>query len=385
MAKAKMPYATVFRAPLEIEKGVATLAWQNDERGLQIDGHDIDVQANAIHARGDFRYLQPEGDEPWLGILAGINVTDGGQAWRYFPENLMGKALVDYLSAAIQGGQADNATLVYGGNPRLFPYKHNEGQFEVLVPLRNATFAFQPDWPALKNFDIQLDFINDGLWMKTDDVALGGVKATNLTAVIPDYLKEKLLIDADINGPGKAVGPYFKDTPLKDTLSTALDELQLDGDVSARLHLDIPLDGEMTTAKGDVVLNHNNLFIKPLNSTVKDLRGAFSFVNGNLKSEPLQAMWFNQPVNIDFTTTEGAKAYQVAVNLNGNWQPAKTGVMPQQVSDAVSGSMGWKGKVDIELPHSAGAKYNVSIDGDLTGIASRLPPPLDKPAGRRYR
>lgn len=73
---------------------------------------------------------------------------------------------------------------------RLFPFKHNEGQFEVLVPLRNATFAFQPDWPALKNFDIQLDFINDGLWMKTDEVALGGVKATNLTAVIPDYIKE---------------------------------------------------------------------------------------------------------------------------------------------------------------------------------------------------
>lgn len=41
----------------------------------------------------------------------------------------MGKALVDYLSGAIQGGQADNATLVYGGNPHLFPYKHNEGQF----------------------------------------------------------------------------------------------------------------------------------------------------------------------------------------------------------------------------------------------------------------
>ncbi len=48
----------------------------------------------------------------------------------------MGKDLVDYLSGAIQGGEADNATLVYGGNPQLFPYKHNEGQFEVLVPLR---------------------------------------------------------------------------------------------------------------------------------------------------------------------------------------------------------------------------------------------------------
>ncbi|WP_437889776.1 AsmA2 domain-containing protein YhdP [Phytobacter sp. V91] len=382
MTQAKMPYATVFRAPLEIEKGVATLDWQRDARGLQLDGRNIDVQAKAIHARGDFRYLQPTGDEPWLGILAGINVTDGGQAWRYFPENLMGKALVDYLSAAIQGGQAENATLVYGGNPKLFPYKHNEGQFEVLVPLRNATFAFQPDWPALKNFDIELDFINDGLWMKTDDVALGGVKASNLTAIIPDYLKEKLLIDADINGPGKAVGPYFKETPLKDTLSTALDELQLDGDVSARLHLDIPLDGNMTTAKGDVMLNHNDLFIKPINSTVKDLRGKFSFINGNLKSEPLQATWFNQPLNIDFTTTEGAKAYQVAVNMEGNWQPAHTDVLPPQLGGALSGSLGWKGKVGIDLPYGSGARYSVNLDGDLTNIVSKLPPPLDKTSGK---
>ncbi len=150
MQQAKMPYETVFRAPLEIENGVATLSWLKNENGFQLGGRDIDVKAKAVHARGGFRYLQPTGDEPWLGILAGISTDDGSQAWRYFPENLMGKALVDYLSGAIQGGEADNATLVYGGNPHLFPYKHNEGQFEVLVPLRNATFAFQPDWPALK-------------------------------------------------------------------------------------------------------------------------------------------------------------------------------------------------------------------------------------------
>ena len=162
-----MPYETVFRAPLEIADGQATISWLNNDKGFQLDGRNIDVKAKAVHARGGFRYLQPANDEPWLGILAGISTDDGSQAWRYFPENLMGKDLVDYLSGAIQGGEADNATLVYGGNPQLFPYKHNEGQFEVLVPLRNAKFAFQPDWPALTNLDIELDFINDGLWMKT--------------------------------------------------------------------------------------------------------------------------------------------------------------------------------------------------------------------------
>lgn len=381
MKQAKMPYETVFRAPLEIADGQATISWLNNDKGFQLDGRNIDVKAKAVHARGGFRYLQPANDEPWLGILTGISTNDGSQAWRYFPENLMGKDLVDYLSGAIQGGEADNATLVYGGNPQLFPYKHNEGQFEVLVPLRNAKFAFQPDWPALTNLDIELDFINDGLWMKTDGVNLGGVRASNLTAVIPDYSKEKLLIDADIKGPGKAVGPYFDETPLKDSLGATLQELQLDGDVNARLHLDIPLNGELVTAKGEVTLRNNSLFIKPLDSTLKNLSGKFSFINGDLQSEPLTASWFNQPLNVDFSTKEGAKAYQVAVNLNGNWQPAKTGVLPEAVNEALSGSVAWDGKVGIDLPYHAGATYNVELNGDLKNVSSHLPSPLAKPAG----
>ncbi|EFH5617289.1 AsmA2 domain-containing protein YhdP [Escherichia coli] len=381
MKQAKMPYETVFRAPLEIADGQATISWLNNDKGFQLDGRNIDVKAKAVHARGGFRYLQPANDEPWLGILAGISTDDGSQAWRYFPENLMGKDLVDYLSGAIQGGEADNATLVYGGNPQLFPYKHNEGQFEVLVPLRNAKFAFQPDWPALTNLDIELDFINDGLWMKTDGVNLGGVRASNLTAVIPDYSKEKLLIDADIKGPGKAVGPYFDETPLKDSLGATLQELQLDGDVNARLHLDIPLNGELVTAKGEVTLRNNSLFIKPLDSTLKNLSGKFSFINGDLQSEPLTASWFNQPLNVDFSTKEGAKAYQVAVNLNGNWQPAKTGVLSEAVNEALSGSVAWDGKVGIDLPYHAGATYNVELNGDLKNVSSHLPSPLAKPAG----
>ena len=381
MKQAKMPYETVFRAPLEIEEGVATINWLKNDKGFQLDGRNIDVKATAVHAHGGFRYLQPANDEPWLGILAGISTDDGSQAWRYFPENLMGKELVDYLSSAIQGGQADNATLVYGGNPQNFPYENNDGQFEVLVPLRNAKFAFQPDWPALTNLDIELDFINDGLWMRSDKVNLGGVQASNLTAVIPDYSKEKLLIDADISGPGKAVGPYFDESPLKDSLGATLEQLQLDGNVNARLHLDIPLNGELVTAKGEVALKNNSLFIKPLNSKLDNLSGKFRFINGNLTSEPLTARWFNQPLNVDFTTNEGAKAYQVAVNLSGNWQPARTGVLPTQINDALSGSVTWDGKVGIELPYRAGATYDVELRGDMKNVSSHLPSPLEKSAG----
>ena len=38
----------------------------------------------------------------------------------------------------------ENATLLFAGDPRLFPFKHHDGMFEVAVPVRNATFQFQP-------------------------------------------------------------------------------------------------------------------------------------------------------------------------------------------------------------------------------------------------
>ncbi len=252
MAKALMPYAGVFRAPLEIAAGEATLSWVKNDKGFMLDGRDIDVQATGVRARGGFRYLQPQGDDPWLGILAGISTNDGGQAWRYFPENLMGKALVDYLSGAIKAGQASDATLVYGGNPHLFPYPHNEGQFQVYVPLKNATFAFQPDWPA---------------------------------------------------------------------------------------------------------------------------------VNGDLNSQTLSATWFNQPLNLNFSTREGEKAFLVDVGMNANWQPSRTGLLPKAVSEALSGSVPWDGKVAIELPYHGNASYKVDINGDLKNVSSRLPSPVSKPAG----
>ena len=151
--------------------------------------------------------------------------------------------------------------------------------------------------------------------------------------------------------------------------------------MNARLHLDIPLNGELVTAKGEVTLRNNSLFIKPLDSTLKNLSGKFSFINGDLQSEPLTASWFNQPLNVDFSTKEGAKAYQVAVNLNGNWQPAKTGVLPEAVNEALSGSVAWDGKVGIDLPYHAGATYNVELNGDLNNVSSHLPSPLAKPAG----
>ncbi len=123
---------------------MVTLTWRYHDQAWELASEGLEVKAKSLWVNGDFRYQQPAKGAPWLSILAGICLYNGVDAWRYFPEPLMGKPLVDYLSRAIQGGQVDNATLLYAGDLQHFPYHKNEGLFEVLVPLRHSTFQFQP-------------------------------------------------------------------------------------------------------------------------------------------------------------------------------------------------------------------------------------------------
>lgn len=376
-----LPYGDMFRAPLEISNARGSLAWQVNDQGWQLASENLQVKAKSLWVKGDFRYQHPAKGEPWLAILAGIRLYDGADAWRYFPEPLMGKPLVDYLSEAIQGGQVDNASLIYAGNPQHFPYKKHEGQFQVYVPLRQATFQFQPGWPALADLAIDLDFANDGLWMNAPEARLGEAMGRNIRAVIPDYLQQKLFVDADISGTGQQIQAYFTQTPLDDSVGAALNELQVAGGVSGRLHLDIPLQGKPVTATGEVTLKNNSLLINPLGSQLTNVSGKFGFNNGNLQSDTLTANWFGQPLAVNFDTQEGKQGFNVNVALQGDWQPAKVEGVPPEIARAFTGNASWQSKVGVLLPHQGDARYSIEVNADLKKVSSQLPAPLTKNAG----
>lgn len=381
LENSQLPNNGMFRAPLEIRQAGGAIDWRNDGDGWALWSHGLDVQAKSLWVNGDFHYQQPATGEPRLDILAGLRLTDAADAWRYYPEPFMGKRLVDYLSGALKSGSVDNGTLIFAGNPQHFPYLRNEGQFEVWAPVKNSTFEFQPGWPALTQLDINLDFVNNGLWMLAPQTSLGNVDGRNISAAIPDYHKEHLLVDGELEGEGKDIGDYFQQTPLKPSLGAALEELQIGGVVKGSLHLDIPLAGGLVQAGGNVALNDNSLYIKPLSSTIKNLTGQFRYDNGNLRSETLQGNWLNQPMTVNFTTEEQDKAFLVNVDLQGAWQPARFPGLPKLAADNLSGSADWKSTVSVTLPHGGKPTYRVDLLAALDKVSSHLPAPLSKASG----
>ncbi|SFN27069.1 TIGR02099 family protein [Izhakiella capsodis] len=386
LPETELNYQQMFKAPLQIKSFTGSFNWLYGPQGLMLSGRDIDLQALAIRAHGDFTFNNSPKEAPHLAILAGIDVKDAREAWRYFPEPLMGKALVDYLTGAIQGGETTDATLLFSGNPKQFPFKHNEGMFEVAVPLRDATFAFQPDWPAIRNLAINLDFINDGLWMTAREAMLGKVQAKNVSVTIPEYSKAHLLIDGELRGQGADVRDYFNQSALRNTLGTTLNELLIGGEVSSRLHLDIPLEHKLgiVRASGNVLMQNNTLTIKPIGSTLHNVSGRFHFNNGDLDSELMRAEWLGQPLDVRFNTHESPSNFDIGVDLGGHWAVGALPGLPAVLRDKLKGSTAWKSNVMVDLPHQGHSTYKVNFSSNFSGISSHLPAPLDKQSGSAF-
>nr|WP_119711837.1 DUF3971 domain-containing protein [Arsenophonus endosymbiont of Aleurodicus floccissimus] len=337
--------------------------WSQESQSRQIWSENLMLQAKSLSTTGDFRYQAAKNQPPILSILAGAKLTDAGDAWRYFPTTLMGKDLSDYLTKVIISGHVDTATMVFHGDPANFPFKKNNGQLQVFVPLRDATFKYQPDWPTIFDLDIDLNFKRNGLWMSAPSVKLGDAKRVDLSADISNYSQSKLLIKSNITGNGKAICNYFIHSPMEGAIGKALDPVKIGGNVSGKLMLDIPLERNIGSviASGQVNLKNNDVDITAIDSQLEQLTGRFYFRNGDLKSEKLQAEWFGQPINLTFNTTNERQNYQVNVNVGGNWQAKKITILPKSITRQLAGSTAWQGQVNIQLPNQLKQNPTLSI------------------------
>ncbi|MFP3014658.1 MAG: YhdP family protein [Arsenophonus sp.] len=373
--KSFVEYSPMFKEQLEIYTGNGTIFWSEEDNERQIWSKNLEIQVKSLWTRGNFSYLAPKNIPPTLSILVGAKLTDISDAWRYFPTTLMNKDLTNYLTKSIIAGHTDEATIIFHGDPADFPFKKNNGQFQVFIPLRGAAFKYQPDWPTIFDLDIDVNFERNGLHLSAPSIKLDDARALDFSADIEDCNQPKLLIKSNIAGNGKAIANYFNKSPMKNSIGKALNTIKIGGNITGKLMLDIPLEeteGNII-ATGQIDLNNNDVDITIINGHIKKLTGRFYFYNSNLKSEKLQAQLFDQPINLRFNTINNQHNYQININIDGSWQSKKIATFPKLITDQFINYIDWKGQINIELPNKIKQNPNLSIiiNGKLGNINSK--------------
>ena len=373
----ELPYGEVFQAPLNIDAADVTAYWQVGEDGWRLWSDKIDVATPHLKVDGQFRLDFPAEAPSWLSFYGEASLNNAGETWRYLPTLALGRSLTDYLSAAIRGGQAESAQLLWYGELADFPYGNHDGVFQAFVPLRKGKFSFDTAWPELTDLKLDLLFENDFMYLDATHAKTMGATASRVTGDAELSSDGHLKLTVDVAAEGDQVRDYMLATPLVDSVGAALTTVQVSGPVTSRFKLDIPFDGEEDVrAWGSAELPGNQVQLDAPPLLLEGATGTIEFDDDKVSAEKITANLLAQPVNVGFSGNSVAEGYRVDVALDGDWQVE---TLQQQVQDPllakVTGRSRWQGTVGVDL-NDTGFEYQVGIQAALKEAVSTLPYPL---------
>lgn len=384
LADDELPYGDVFQAPLRIEQGETTFVWQQDESGWSLWSNRIAVKTPDLSALGEFRLDFPHQQEPLLSIYAEVNLSDAGEAWRYLPTRALGQPLTEYLSTALQGGEAENAQILWYGELTHFPYPEHNGIFQADVSLEHGQFSFDHHWPAIEELQLHLLFENESLSFESSSAKLMDVHASHIVGDIPRLVPQgHLSIDAKAQGDGRAIRDYMVASPLADSVGAALTSVEIQGQVESSFKLTIPFDlsEQSVRAWGEARLSNNKIELHTPAMAIKQVSGSIDFDNDLVSADALTGVWLGQRISLGFNGKNNEKGYQVDVATKGVWEVSKLGpYLGRYWVEPLRGNGPWSMNVALQLLES-GFNYQLDLKGDLTRIRSDYPYPLAKHVG----
>ncbi|WP_088329515.1 YhdP family protein [Lacimicrobium sp. SS2-24] len=316
-----------------------------------------------------------------LSLLTEIDEMAVADARHYFPGDLMGQQTQSYLERSLVSGQIEGATLLWHGPVSAFPFSNNDGIFQASVSIADSEFDFDANWPSLTELDMQLLFENERLTMTSESGKLQDLQIGQINAVIPRLVSSATLsIDIDTQAQGRDVAALMNNSQMADSLGKVLEQIRIEGELSTRMNLSIPLTGKEVVASGQVSFANNPVYIENLELSVEDLTGELTFNNDQIAARDLTARLFEHPVDITLEGQQKAQHYRSDIELKGDWDiRALLNRQGNSLADYVEGSTKWQADLALILPPE-GYQYEFYLRSDMAGFASALPDPFAKPA-----
>ncbi|AWL10800.1 uncharacterized protein HMF8227_00292 [Saliniradius amylolyticus] len=327
--------------------------------------------------------LYYRGDDRHLALVANIQDMDIATAKRLFPGNLMGQKTSQYLTRALIDGEVSQAQVIWQGPLSGFPFDEQEGVFQAGLAVDNAEFKFAPDWPAVTGLDADVLFENKAMTVTGRQGRIASIQATRLNGEIADLTENaELSLDLAAKASGEAIGELMDSSSLRNSVGVALQELRIDGTLSANVAINVPLTTDNVVAEGVVSFDNNQVFIRSLEQSFTELNGQLRFTNEVITADNLNAKLWQQPMTLSLDGQQLDAGYQTQIQLEGNWDLSQL-LQPvaEDFSRRFEGKTQWQGQVSLLLPEQ-GYQYEASVEADLLGMEVGLPAPFAKQSGQ---
>lgn len=294
LPESELAWESVFSKKLKLKSATATsiFTYQDDDWKLKFPHIELDLaQLNLRTALS----LSPDvNNDLELSVFGEIGEVNISAVPDFLPQKLIGQQTFDYLQRALESGKVTSGQLIWQGKLNEYPFKQNQGIFKAQLALEKTRFAFQPDWPAADNVDLTLTFLNKSLLFNSRKANLLNAQLITLDAKIDDLASKdaSLQLNAQLAAKGADVTEVMLQSSLQNSVGSALEQAQVEGDVNVNLDLFIPLHhSQDLNVSGDVVFDQNKITIAKTGFVFQRVNGLLEFDMDKLVGKKMTFDW----------------------------------------------------------------------------------------------
>uniref|UniRef100_UPI0025E478CF YhdP family phospholipid transporter n=1 Tax=Nevskia sp. TaxID=1929292 RepID=UPI0025E478CF len=371
-----------FEQPLPIDDVTGDLHWSRASDVWRIDAPAIALRLGSSAAQGALRLtLYPDGTVPDLRLDLGLKSDAVAALKPWMPKN-WGPNSRAWLERAILQARVTGGRLLI--DAPLTPRDANNRPtlpWRLTLDVEDAVLAFARDWPAAEGIAAQLVFHDNGLDILGREGSVSGLAVSRLDARIADFAAADLALDADFSGDAAQLYQLFRDSPLKTRLSGLISRTEASGPVSGDLKLRIPLNIPQppVDATGSLRVDGVRLAVRGMAEPLRELRGQLAY-GKSIAAEKLTAKLYDTALSARIVTETGKPDPVLLGDFSlqpGRDEGLSAVYVPAWLRSGLSGETAAR----LRLPLGGPEAGRLSIDSDLQGVTSSLPPPIAKTAG----
>jgi uncharacterized protein (TIGR02099 family) len=377
---AQLELPRVFGEPrLAFDALSGELLWRREGEATTVEVPTLtfsnaDLSGNAF---GSYAY---GGEGPGaIDLSAVFNRADARHLARYLPlGGLMGDKPREWLVKAIVAGQASDVELRLRGDLRDFPFADPaKGTFRVSARVRNGELLYASGWPAIQDIEGDLVFERSRMEISGRSGTVLGAKLHDVRVSIATIGAPgaHVLVSGEAQGPSAEFLRFIASSPLQASAGRFTAPMSASGDGRLRLKLDLPLaDLRSTKVAGEYELGGGDLLLTAALPPLRQARGRLAFTESSFAVRQVRASIFGGAVTINGGTRAAGVMEFVA---RGDAQAGALGaLLDHPLRRYLDGSTSYVANVSLR-----DGLQRVVVESSLRGIASTLPPPLEKTPG----
>ncbi len=385
-----------FPAPLAAEQLRGELLWSRIGGEQRLVLSDVGLVTPDVTARASGEVLWRSDDAvPFIDLS--LIFTDGNlERLEYFvPTGMFGEQTGAWLDQAFLQGQLTAGSVQLRGRPPRELEADSDLRVALHASVRDTTVHYLDGWPGVERVSGTVHLADRRLVGDVSEATFFGARVRPGQWTVDDILADNPVFEwrTRIDGGTEDAMRFLRESPLRESFRSLVENLDVGGRASLALDLAVPLASGDPQVRGNLTIAGNTLAVPSLREGFTDVSGQIHFDQDGMRGKGVTGTYLGRALTADIETVEGeaghtrarlagkADADYLARHLHNAGLLDGADVRSMPVLTRLTGEAPWEATVDVlERTESDQAPVVLRVVSSLEGAALSLPTPFRKTA-----